>query len=217
MNKGRDTTKAFFRKQITAPVVSHPKPFEKQSTEGETPLKHCSKTTNRPNGVSPQTIREKAKGETPLGHFSKTENRPSGVSPQTIRETVNRGWDTTGAFFENRKLFQWCLTPNHSRNSQQRVRHHWSIVRKQLIAPMVSHPKPPLYSTYVFNSWVWLHVGTSVVGIPCNEVSWSYRAGKLGLGWILLSDRAPSFPPEGVWSSIPSVTPCWLKSGSPCN
>ena len=51
-----------FRKQKIAPVASHPKPYEKQSTEGETPL----------------------------GHFSKTENCPSGVSHQTIRETVNR-------------------------------------------------------------------------------------------------------------------------------
>ena len=63
------------------PVVEYISQIQKQSTEGETPLKHCSKTTNRPNGVSPQTIREKAKGETPLGHFSKTANDPSREYP----------------------------------------------------------------------------------------------------------------------------------------
>ena len=58
-----------FRKQKIAPVVSHPKPYEKQSTESETPLGN-----------------------------------------------------------EKGKLPQWCLAPSHSRNSQQRARHHRSII-----------------------------------------------------------------------------------------
>ena len=137
------------------------------------------------------TFSRMAQGETPLGQFSVFETCSSGVSPFVDCVSYGLGWDATGAILCFRKMPQWCLTFG------------WLFL--------------VWYSTYVFNSWVWLHIGTSIVGIPCNEVSWSYRAGKLGLGWILLSDRAPSFPPEGVWSSIPSVTPCWLKSGSPRN
>ena len=67
ITKGWDTTGALYGKQKIAPVVSHPKTFEKQST----------------------------KSETPLGHY-----------------------------FADRKSPQRCLTPNHSRNSQEKERQH---------------------------------------------------------------------------------------------
>ena len=100
------------------------------------------------------TFSRMAQGETPLGQFSVVEKCSNGVSPSVDCFSYGLGWDTIGAIFCFRKMPQWCLTFG------------WLFL--------------VWYSTYVFNSWVWLHVGTSVVGIPCNEVSWSYRAGSLG-------------------------------------
>ena len=46
-----------------------------------------------------------------------------------------------GHCIENRKSPQWCLTPKHSRNSQQRMRHHWGIVSQTENRPSGVSPR----------------------------------------------------------------------------